>query len=110
MKEAGLHPIPVFHQGENWLWLEKMLKDGETYIGLSTGGQHRQPRPSIYRWLDQCFSRLCDAQGRPLVRIHGFGITSRLLLLRYPCTTVEFNNLGTVGRVRADRRTDVDRQ
>lgn len=89
MKEAGLHPIPVFHQGENWLWLEKMLKDGETYIGLSTGGQHRQPRPSIYRWLDQCFSRLCDAQGRPLVRIHGFGITSRLLLLRYPCTTVD---------------------
>ena len=35
MKEAGLNPIPVFHQDENFRWLEKYLADGEDYICLS---------------------------------------------------------------------------
>ena len=35
MKEAGLNPIPVFHQDEDFRWLEKYLEDGEDYICLS---------------------------------------------------------------------------
>src|SRR5215510_8863381 len=35
MKDAGLRPIPVFHHGEHFRWLEKMLADGED-IGVST--------------------------------------------------------------------------
>src|ERR1700677_2471910 len=35
MKAAGLRPVPVFHQGETFNWLDKMLEDGETYIGIS---------------------------------------------------------------------------
>src|SRR5260221_8934511 len=35
MKAAELRPIPVFHHGESLTWLERLLKDGEPYIGLS---------------------------------------------------------------------------
>jgi hypothetical protein len=36
MKDAGLRPLPVFHQMERFRWLERMLRDGENYIGIST--------------------------------------------------------------------------
>jgi hypothetical protein len=36
MKDAGLKPLPVFHQGEHFRWLDRMLVDGEDYIGIST--------------------------------------------------------------------------
>ena len=35
MKEAGLNPLPVFHQDEEFRWLKKCLEDGEDYICLS---------------------------------------------------------------------------
>ena len=87
IKEHGLTPIPVFHQGESWRWLDRMLKDGERYIGLSTRKDlwgHQQ-----CDWLDQCFSILCDQKGRPLVFTHGFGVTNPSLIFRYPWHTVD---------------------
>jgi hypothetical protein len=35
MKDAGLRPIPVFHQDESFHWLKRMLDDGEPCIALS---------------------------------------------------------------------------
>ena len=43
MKDAGLKPLPVFHQGEHFRWLETMLVDGEDYIGVSTAKDYRMP-------------------------------------------------------------------
>src|ERR1700678_1129246 len=34
MRKRGLSPIPVFHQGEQFHWLKKMLDNGEPYIGI----------------------------------------------------------------------------
>lgn len=87
MKDAGLHPIPVFHMGERLDWLEKYLSDGEPYIGISP--YHRASRKDVYAWLDQCFTRCTDAQGRPVVRTHGFGVTWYAFMARYPWTTVD---------------------
>lgn len=85
MKDAGLRPIPVYHAGEEFKWLDKMLKDGETYIGISASKD--APRPVQRDWLDQCFSILTDAKGKPLIHTHGFGITLFDFLIRYPWTT-----------------------
>ena len=49
MKEAGLNPIPVFHQDENFRWLEKYLADDEDYICLSAS--QRAGRPEKLTWL-----------------------------------------------------------
>ena len=88
MRAAGLTPIPVFHRGENFKWLEQMLRDGETYVALAPlpWGTHRF---EIMRWLHHCFSRLTDSNGRPLVKVHGLGVTSDRICHGFPWTSVD---------------------
>lgn len=87
MKDAGLRPIPVFHQGEKFDTLERMLKDGETYMGISTA---KDIWASEQRsWLDTVFSVVTDKTGKPLIKTHGFGITNPKLLFRYPWYTCD---------------------
>lgn len=88
MKDAGLTPLPVFHHGESYRWLDKMLEDGETYIGLATRKEIWASQLRV-DFLDACWKRITDAKGRPLVRTHGFGITNPGLLFRYPWHTVD---------------------
>lgn len=87
LKSLGVTTLPVFHRGESFEWLERYLKDGELYIGLSpiaaTGIAVSQA------WLDEVFTLLTDQDGRPLVKTHGFAITKMDLLGRYPFTTVD---------------------
>jgi hypothetical protein len=82
MKGWGFKPIPIFHQGEKFQWLEQYLKDGEPYIGIAT---RKDLRPEVQReWLDHCFTMLTSKDGVPFVKTHGFGITNISQLLRYP--------------------------
>ena len=87
MKAAGLSPIPVFHRGESFKWLKRMLRDGENYIALAPlpWGVHRH---EIMHWLNDCFMRLTD-RGRPLVKVHGLGVTSLLICRSYPFFSVD---------------------
>lgn len=82
MVKRGLDPIPVVHQGENWKWLYKYMEVGATYIGLSTAKD--TPRADQKVWLDDAFTRITDKTGKPLVKTHGFGITSVDFVMRYP--------------------------
>jgi hypothetical protein len=87
MKDAGLRPIPVFHQGEDFRWLEKMLRDGENYIGISTA---KNQRPLVQQeWLDIFFATVTDELGRPLIKVHGFGSAHVDWLQRYPFYSVD---------------------
>lgn len=87
MKDAGLNPMPVFHMGERLHWLEKLLKDGETYIGLSL---NKTLRPEDHRrYLDMVFNMLTDREGRPYVRTHGFAVTSYPMMVNYPWASVD---------------------
>lgn len=85
MKSHGLRPIPVFHQDENLRWLERMLADGETYIGISLRKENR----AKIQWLNRIFSMITNKDGNPLIRLHGFGITRPHILLKYPFYTVD---------------------
>lgn len=87
MKSHGLKPIPVFHQDEDFKWFERYLKDGETYIGVSSGkdGQGDTKR----KWIQRVFDMVCGAGGKPLIHIHGFGITRGALLLEFPWYTAD---------------------
>lgn len=87
MKEAGLPSIPVFHQGERVHWLEQMLRDGETYIGL--GPRTFYPTSEKMRWLNSVFNVITDADGAPLVKTHGFACTSLSLISSYPWRSVD---------------------
>src|SRR5262245_61823251 len=51
MKDTGLRPVPVYHQGDDVRWLHRYLDDGETYVGLSP--YKRQGRKGQTAWLDE---------------------------------------------------------
>lgn len=87
MKDAGLKPIPVFHQGERFYWLDRMLEEGETYVGISP--YLRSHQNEIIEWMDKCFTRITDRDGRPLIKTHGFGVTASALCVRYPWRSVD---------------------
>jgi hypothetical protein len=85
MKAAGLKPIPVFHQDESFRWLGRMLADDEKYIAVApaTKGYHAMG------WLDDVFHIISDSKGHPLVKVHGLGITTPILLRRYKWASVD---------------------
>lgn len=108
MKSEGLDPIPVFHCGEDWKWLDNMLEHGCTYIGL--GGMARNSSRLRIAWLDEVFTRITDSAGHPLVKTHGFGMTAIPLIFRYPWYSVDSTswfqtgNFGGIMLPRVDAR------
>lgn len=88
LESYGLKPIPVFHLGENIKWLHNILEKKYEYIAL--GGIIPNPVPTIQPVLDNVWSTiLTDKKGFPKVKVHGFGVTSPRLILRYPWYSVD---------------------
>lgn len=93
MEKHGLRPMPVFHMGESFSWLHKMMDHGCDYIGISPAND--RPTPRKRQWLDKVFTEIGDADGRPRVRTHGLGVTSVPLLVRYPWYSVDSSSWTT---------------
>jgi hypothetical protein len=107
MKAHGLKPIPVFHRGEDWYWLERMLKDGEDYIGFSLSGSPWGD--GAEDWMDTLYRILTNQNGDPIVKIHGFAITGIRRLLRYPFYSVDstsWNVAGSYGWIQVPPRNE----
>ena len=82
LRDAGINAMPVFHQGEDWRWLEKMISEGAGCIGLAAfkKGNPRDER----HWLNDVFTIL-DKN----TKTHAFALTSQSNLTRYPLTTAD---------------------
>lgn len=88
MEGQGLSPLPCFHYGEDFKWLKFYLDRGHDYIAL--GGMVPISSAALEPWLNVVFSRhICGEDGMPLVKIHGFGLTSLPLMIRYPWYSVD---------------------
>ena len=48
MEKAGLKPLPCFHYGEDWSWLEKYIKE---YSYIALGGMVPISTPKLLFWL-----------------------------------------------------------
>ena len=97
MEKAGLNPLPVFHYGEPFDYLEKYLAK---YPYIAIGGLVGVPTGLICPWLDVVFSKyICDSKGMPKVKVHGFGMTSLVLMLRYPWYSVDSTSWVVTGRM-----------
>jgi len=90
MLDAGLPKdkvMPVFHQNDDWKWLQRFMDEGVPYFGISPandcGSSIRQ------MWLDTCMKYICDSDGYPKAKFHGFAVTSIPLMLRYPWYSVD---------------------
>ena len=82
MEAEGLKPIPVFHMGEQFKWLRRMVEHGCPYIGISPANDRTTDKKRL--WLDRVFSEITDKAGLPVVKTHAFGVTAIELLIRYP--------------------------
>lgn len=88
MESKGLMPLPCFHYGESIKWLKRYLEDGHDYLAL--GGMVPISTKDLMHWLDGVWSdHLTDKKGMPIVKVHGFGMTSHKLLIRYPWYSVD---------------------
>lgn len=89
MEKAGLTPIPTFHMNEDFKYLELYINK---YNYIALGGMakvNRSNKTILYKWLDKCFSLICDEQGYPKVKVHGFAATSISIMVRYPWYSVD---------------------
>jgi len=82
--------IPIFHQGEDYVWLENMLEwtdeRGEhiSYIGVSPAAD----LPGLENFLDRSFD-IIEKSSNPLVKTHAFGMTQLSILEVYPYTSAD---------------------
>lgn len=78
--------IPVFHQGEDVVWLKKMLRKFP-YVGISPANDK-----TIYQrvlWLDSISNILFNKNKSPKAKYHGFGVTSIQVMERYNWESVD---------------------
>lgn len=86
LESVGLNPMPVFHYKEPVSILKDMI-DKYDYIAL--GGMVPIPSYPLDIWLREIFSYICDEKGYPKVKIHGFGMTTKSLVTRYPWFSID---------------------
>ena len=98
MEKAGLKPLPVYHFGEDDKYLVRLLDKGYDYISL--GGMVPISNTILVQWLDRIFSKyLTDKKGMPKVKVHGFGLTSLRMMLRYNWYSVDSTSWVITGRM-----------
>ncbi len=79
--------LPIFHQGEDWKWLHKMLAEtfegGKhiPYIGISPANDVTTGYKD--KWMEQVFRVIRDSPN-PEVKTHAFGMTALKQLKRHP--------------------------
>lgn len=98
MEKQGLSPLPVFHYGTEKKWLEMYIAKGYKYISL--GGMVPISTKDLKIWLDDLFANyLTDKKGMPIIKVHGFGLTSHPLMVRYPWYSVDSTSWVVTGRL-----------
>lgn len=85
--------MPIFHQGEDYKWLENILqfKDEKTgepvkYMGISPAND--LPVKEKIKFIDKCFS-IIRKSPNPNICTHAFGMTSLYVLEQYPFTSAD---------------------
>lgn len=87
MEKQGVCPLPCFHFGEDERYLEWYVAN---YDYITLGGMVPISTPQLIIWLDRLWEKyLTDDAGRPKIKVHGFGLTSSVLMLRYPWYSVD---------------------
>jgi len=83
MEKQGLSPIPVFHSGESFKYLEYYAKRYD-YIALGNIVPFAADEKKLIPWIVRCFKII---NGR--AKIHGFGLTNWVILNSFPWDSVD---------------------
>lgn len=97
IERRGLKVLPCFHYGEPMEVLQYYI---DRYEHFTIGGLVPISTQQMKIWLDDVFGNyLTDDQGRPIRRVHGFGVTSLPMMLRYPWDSVDSSTWNAWARV-----------
>ncbi len=89
MEKQGIDALPCFHVGEDIKWLRKYIKKYD-YIALGGMVPYAKKSRVLTEWLDTVFKdHICGDDLMPRVKVHGFGLTNRRLMMRYPWYSVD---------------------
>lgn len=87
-ESKGLNPLPIFHFGSDVKWLQKYIAEGYEYIAI--GGLIPNSFSVLQKPLDDLWNKyLTDKNGYPVIKVHGFAVTSPRLVHRYPWYSVD---------------------
>lgn len=87
MRRKGLKPLPVFHAHAPKKYLEIYIRE-TNYIAI--GAIAKMSTIDRLRHLDGLWDYyLTDKDGYPIVKTHGFGLTSLTIMSRYPWYSVD---------------------
>jgi len=84
MLRRGVTPIHVFHQGESWKWLNKMIEKTD-YIGISPAND--MSIPAKKEWIRSVFEYL--ERNNVKVDTHGFAVWMPTILRDFPWTSCD---------------------
>lgn len=88
MEDMGLHPLPVFHTGEPWSFLERYVEE-YPYIALGGMVPYMRQWKKLMPWLVKCFR---IAEGKAV--FHGFGATAWGVVNALPWYSVDSSSWG----------------
>jgi hypothetical protein len=82
LEKLGVEVLPCFHYGEPWDLCEYYLNN---YEYITIGGMVPIPNQKLEGWLDELWDKvLTDNDGYSRRKVHGFGLTARNLMEKYP--------------------------
>lgn len=97
LEGMGVKALPVFHTREDPKWLVKYIDEGYDYLAL--GGMVPESKAWLKPWLDDIWGNyLTNPDGTARIKIHGFGLTTFDLMLRYPWYSVDSTSWVLAGR------------
>ncbi len=94
MENTGLHPMPVFHMEDPMKCLDWCLE----YEYFALGGMANATMKDRIKFFDKCWDIICDADGYPKSKVHGFGMGSPQLMKQYPWFSVDGSSWVSYGR------------
>ena len=87
LERLGAEVLPCFHYGEPLDLCEYYVRN---YPYITIGGMVPIPNRKLEGWLDEVWDKvLTDKDGYSRIKIHGFGMTARDLMLKYPWYSVD---------------------
>jgi hypothetical protein len=90
-EEHGVTPVPVVHYGTPMRYVDRYLEAGK-YDLLGVGGLGQGvARDEYFGWADEFFCHICPESNHylPVIKTHGFAMTSWELMCRYPWYSVD---------------------
>lgn len=94
MENAGLHPLPVHHMEDPIECLHRCMKYDHMALGGMAGGSPRQRET----YFNKVWDIICDKDGFPKVKVHGFGMAAPYFVYKYPWWSVDSQSWAAFGR------------